>query len=65
MNKLLSILAILAAVVLTSSCQKDLPENMKNVVVKKGGQMPTPTPTTNPTEQSGIPVEEDNPWPVY
>ena len=65
MNKILSILAILAAVVLTSSCQKELPDNMKNVVVNKGGQTPTPTPTPTPTDQSGIPVEEDNPWPVY
>lgn len=68
MKKILSILAILAVVVLTSSCQKELPDNMKNVVVNKGGQTPTPTPTPtpeDPTEQSGIPVEEDNPWPVY
>ena len=66
MNKILSILAVLAAVVLTSSCQKELPDNMKNVVVKKGGQVSTPTPTPeDPTEQSDIPVEEDNPWPVY
>ena len=65
MNKILTILAILAAVVLTSSCQKELPDNMKNVIVKKGGQMSTSTPTPTPTDQSGIPVEEDNPWPVY
>lgn len=70
MNKILSILAILAAVVLTSSCQKDLPDNMKNVSVNKGGQTSTPPPTPiptpeNPTERSDIPVEEDNPWPVY
>lgn len=66
MKKLLTIFAIFAAVMLISSCQKELPDAVKNVDVNKGGQMSTSTPTPeNPTEQSDIPVEEDNPWPVY
>ena len=71
MKKLLSILAILAAVMLAPSCQKELPDAIKNVDVNKGAQTPTPTPTPthtptpeNPT-QGDIPTEEDNPWPGY
>ena len=40
MKKFLSILAIFAAVVLTSSCQKELPDAIKNVEVNKGDQSP-------------------------
>lgn len=66
MKKILTIFAILALVMIPSSCQKDLPDNVKNVSVKKGGSIPTPTPTPdNPTEQGDIPAEEDNPWPIY
>lgn len=70
MKKFLSIFIILAAVVLTPSCQKELPDAIKNVDVNKGEQTsaptPTPTPTpTDPTQQGDIPSEEDNPWPGY
>ena len=66
MKKKLTIFATLLAVMMTLSCQKELPDNVKNVIVNKGGQMPTPTPTPdNPTEQGDIPTEEDNPWPTY
>ena len=40
MKKFLSILAILAAVMLTSSCQKELPDAIKNIDVSQGGQTP-------------------------
>ena len=40
MKKLLSILAILAAVMLTPSCQKELPDAIKNIDVSQGGQTP-------------------------
>ena len=40
MKKFLSILAILAAVVLAPSCQKELPDAIKNVEVNKGDQSP-------------------------
>ena len=68
MKKLLTILIFLAAVMLISSCQKELPDSIKNVDVTQGGQTPTPTPTPtpeNPTDQGDIPTEEDNPWPGY
>ena len=68
MKKLLTILIFLAAMMLTSSCQKELPDSIKNVDVTQGGQTPTPTPTPtpeNPTQQGDIPTEEDNPWPGY
>ena len=80
MKKLLTIFAILAAVVLISSCQKELPDAIKNVDVNKGDKTPSstpddptpsstiddPTPTpTDPTQQGDIPSEEDNPWPGY
>ena len=69
MKKFLSILAILAAVMLAPSCQKELPDAIKNVDVNKGDQTPTPTPTPAPTPenptQGDIPTEEDNPWPGY
>jgi hypothetical protein len=53
---------------LVTSCQKELPDDIKNIDVSKGGQTqkPTPTPTPeNPTVQGDIPVEGDNPWPGY
>ena len=66
MKQLLTILTVLAAVVLITSCQKDLPDNLKNIDVNQGGKTPSPTPTPdNPTQQGDIPAEEDNPWPVY
>lgn len=40
MRKLLSILAILATVVLATSCQKELPDAIKNIDVSQGGQTP-------------------------
>lgn len=62
MKKLLTILFLMAATMLISSCQKELPDNIKNVDVNKGGQTPTPD---NPTDQGDIPTEDDNPWPSY
>ena len=64
MKKFLSILLFLAAVTLTSSCQKELPDAIKNIDVNQGGQTPTPTPN-NPTQQGDIPTEADNPMPSY
>lgn len=64
MKKLLTIFAIFGAVMLISSCQKELPDAVKNVDVNKGDQTPTPTPTPTPT-QGDIPTEGDNPWPGY
>ena len=58
MKKFLSILAIFAAVVLTSSCQKELPDAIKNVEVNKGDQTPTPSPTPTPTPASELKVSE-------
>ena len=66
MKKFLTILLFMAAVTLTSSCQKELPEAIKNIDVNQGGQTPSPTPTpNNPTQQGDIPSEEDNPMPGY
>ena len=81
MRKLLTILIIMATMMLTSSCQKELPDAIKNVDVSQGektptssnnvdvsqgGQTPTPTPIQdNPTDQDDIPTEDDNPWPGY
>lgn len=45
MKRLFTIFTILAAVILVSSCQKDLPDNLKNVDVSQGGKTPTPAPT--------------------
>lgn len=64
MKKFLTILLFLAAVTLTSSCQKELPDAIKNIDVNQGGQTPTPTPN-NPTQQGDIPTEADNPMPSY
>ena len=68
MRKIFAILTVLAAIMLVCSCQKELPDAIKNVDVTQGGQTPTPTPTPtpdNPTDQGDIPTEEDNPWPGY
>lgn len=66
MKKLLSILLFITAVTISSSCQKELPDSIKNIDVNQGGKTPTPTPTPdNPTQQGGIPTEEDNPMPTY
>ena len=64
MKRLLTILTVLAAFMLTTSCQKDLPDDLKNIDVNQGGKTPSQTPD-NPTQQGDIPVEEDNPWPAY
>ena len=58
MKKFLSILAILAAVVLAPSCQKELPDAIKNIEVNKGDQTPTPSPTPEPTPASELKVSE-------
>ena len=71
MRKLLTILIIMATAMIISSCQKELPEAIKNVEVNKGDQTPTPKPTPTPTPTpenptlGDIPTEEDNPWPGY
>ena len=68
MKKCFTIFVFMIAALLTSSCQKELPDAIKNVDVTQGGQTPTPTPTPtpdNPTDQGDIPTEEDNPWPGY
>lgn len=69
MKKILSILTILVTVTLASSCQKELPDSIKNIDVNQGGgQTPTPTPTPtpdNPTEQGSIPEEGDIFMPGY
>ena len=71
MRKLLTILIIMATAMIISSCQKELPDAIKNVDVNKGDQTPTPKPTPTPTPTpenptlGDIPTEEDNPWPGY
>ena len=64
MKEILYILTVIAALTLTTSCQKELPENMSNVVVGKGVSSQTQTPIDS-TQQGTIPTEEDNPMPVY
>ncbi len=61
MKKILTILFVLAAVTLASSCQKELPDSLKNVEVNQGGDTPDP----NPSQQDNIPSEDDNPTPSY
>ena len=58
MKKLLIIFAILATVSLITSCQKELPDAIKNIEVNKGDQTPTPSPTTEPTPASELKVSE-------
>ena len=66
MKKLLIIFVLMAVAMLTSSCQKELPDAIKNVEVSKGEQNPSPTPTPdNPNQQGDIPSEGDNSWPGY
>jgi predicted small lipoprotein YifL len=66
MKKLLTIFAILAAVMLISACQKELPDSIKSIDVNQGEQNPSPTPTPdNPNQQGDIPSEGDNSWPGY
>lgn len=48
MKRLFTIFTILAAVMLVSSCQKELPDNLKNIDVSQGGKTPTPTPEPTP-----------------
>lgn len=45
MKKLFTIFTILAAIILTSSCQKELPDAIKNIDVSQGEKTPSPTPT--------------------
>lgn len=63
MKKLLSIILFMGAVTLTTSCQKELPDSIKNIDVNQGGGQ-TPT-QDNPTQQGDIPAEGDNPMPSY
>jgi len=71
MKKFFTLVVMLVATVVVSSCQKELPDAIKNIDVNKGGQTPTPTSTPTPTPtpdnptQGDIPTEEDNPWPNY
>jgi len=65
MKRIIHILTIMAVLTLTTSCQKELPENMSNVVVGKGVSSQTQTPVDTTTQQGTIPAEEDNPMPVY
>lgn len=68
MKKILTILTVLLAVTLISSCQKELPDSFKNVEVNKGenNTNPSPTPTpSDPSQQGTVPSEEDNPMPSY
>jgi len=66
MKSLLSLLTILASVMLMTSCQKELPDSIKNIDVTQGGQTPTPTPTPdNPTVEGSIPAEGDILMPGY
>ena len=64
MKKLLIIFVLMAVAMLTSSCQKELPDGIENVVVSKGDNEKDPTPD-NPSQQGDIPSEDDNPWPGY
>ena len=68
MKKVLTVIAIMSTIMLTVSCQKELPDAVKNIDVIQGEQTPTPTPTPtpdNPTEQGGIPSEGDILMPGY
>lgn len=64
MKKILTILIVFASIALVSSCQKELPDSLKNVEVNQGGDTPSPDPS-NPTQQGDIPSENDNPMPSY
>ena len=43
---------------LAPSCQKELPDAIKNIEVNKGDQTPTPSPTPEPTPASELKVSE-------
>ena len=58
MKKFLSIFAILAAVMLAPSCQKELPDAIKNIDVNKGDKTSTPSPTPTPTPAQELKVSE-------
>ena len=60
MKKIVIIFSILAAVMLTTSCQKELPDDIKIEVNKggQGGQSETPTPTPTPTPEPELKVSE-------
>ena len=45
MKKFFTIFTILVAIILTSSCQKELPDAVKNIDVSQGEKTPSPTPT--------------------
>lgn len=65
MKKILTILTLFAALTLVSSCQKELPDSLKDIEVNQGsGQKQDPDPE-NPTQQDDIPTESDNPMPSY
>lgn len=66
MKKILTILTVLLAVTLISSCQKELPDSFKNVEVNQGGNTSTSTQAPeNPSQQGDVPSEGDNPMPSY
>ena len=64
MKRILTILIVFAAVALVSSCQKELPDTLKDIEVSQGGNNPSQNPS-DPTQQGDIPSEEDNPMPGY
>ena len=55
MKKFFTLLTILSVVLLTSSCQKELPDAIKNIDVSQGEKTPTPTPT--PTAEPKVSLE--------
>lgn len=67
MNKVLIIIAVFAMLTLMTSCQKELPDNLKNIEVNQGGNNNSTTPQNpdTPTQQGNIPSEDDNPMPGY
>ena len=67
MKKILTILTLFAALtLLSSSCQKELPDDLKDINVNQGGNQKDPTPTPeNPSQQNDIPSESDNPMPSF
>ena len=68
MKKVLIVIAIMSTIMLTASCQKELPDSVKNIDVTQGDQTPSPTPTPtpdNPTVEGSIPAEGDILMPGY
>ena len=45
MKKIIILFTILAAAIITTSCQKELPDAINKIDVNQGGKTPTPTPT--------------------